>query len=965
MKIAAKLFATLGLMASLAVWPGVSFGGPVEAGRVMLTPSTTRVAQGGLLSMDVVIDFSDAPPIVSGGFVISWDPTVFTYTSWTYSTSTIGDDPAFRPTPSVTGSSFELGPIGGFVGLTTPGIVGTITFQASALITCQSPLSTSASAPNPWLDFGANEYAPDYLPARVAVGNLLCTSASIDPEVADMPGRCIAKFRSPVDNDQGCEMPLAGSPLENDWVGKRLFEDLPVDMTLGTQQPLADHMARYCEFDRVATGIPPVPAASDCNDLEAFLETAVPGSVVESASMAASGQASLNEILREDLRDFFVVQAGKPNNPLPTAANAANLWILDSNDGITGGAGQQLSSHGPTLREIAKLLRSGGPVSIGGVTVSRTEPALPFTCFDEAACLDICGDTEGCPTQNSGGFMGTPESVARSLHNAILRRLSSGNTQRLVMNLSVGWLPVLNEVDGTSRPGYSAFVDVLREAACLGVLVIASAGNEQSGPSSAQSGLLFPAAQTVDAAPSEQDCLALGYAPNSANFPGQGAQRSLIYPVGAVNADGTRLLARPQGEPTLTAFGDHANVGAASIATSALSTLTGSSVSAVVASTAAALAWAYDPGMAPHEVMELLYASSKDLGRPAEVCFPAAPCPNVRRVSVCAAVAAACAANPNPDCPAVLDCPTALPTQLDLPFNELDAAFDPAMNADVREIDLGNHIAVNDDYDADCNHAGAYTLFQDPNAASPLNPCPQDQFFGVQSIPWAKGQPEGQSCPECGLSFRSPGTLYVHIRDNFGIEFEDPTLLEGTLLCRDPQNGHINAFRLPDVDPTQPGQIGHRPGDRLLLTNLDQNDCTGADVRLAFSVADDLGSVGQSYEPASVVQQLLVIREDADQDNVPDFRDNCTRVANAGQRDTNNDGFGNACDPDIAQPNNCLVEFTDLGALKAAFFSNPAAGNWNPDADFNADNFIDFTDLGFMKSMFFGPPGPSALQQCE
>ncbi len=104
----------------------------------------------------------------------------------------------------------------------------------------------------------------------------------------------------------------------------------------------------------------------------------------------------------------------------------------------------------------------------------------------------------------------------------------------------------------------------------------------------------------------------------------------------------------------------------------------------------------------------------------------------------------------------------------------------------------------------------------------------------------------------------------------------------------------------------------------------------------------------------------VTLAGDADNDGMADGMDNCTLVANADQRDTDQDNIGNACDADIFLPNNCVVNFLDLGTMKAAFFSNPTLPNWNANADFDGNNSVNFLDLGTMKAQFFGPPGPSA-----
>ncbi len=90
---------------------------------------------------------------------------------------------------------------------------------------------------------------------------------------------------------------------------------------------------------------------------------------------------------------------------------------------------------------------------------------------------------------------------------------------------------------------------------------------------------------------------------------------------------------------------------------------------------------------------------------------------------------------------------------------------------------------------------------------------------------------------------------------------------------------------------------------------------------------------------------------DQDLDGVPDSTDNCTEVANADQRDTNGDGFGNLCDADL--DNNNVVNFLDLEQFKARFASDDA------DSDLNGDGTVDFVDFEIMRRGFFLPPGPS------
>ena len=109
-----------------------------------------------------------------------------------------------------------------------------------------------------------------------------------------------------------------------------------------------------------------------------------------------------------------------------------------------------------------------------------------------------------------------------------------------------------------------------------------------------------------------------------------------------------------------------------------------------------------------------------------------------------------------------------------------------------------------------------------------------------------------------------------------------------------------------------------------------------------------------------VIPVSLAQIADSDGDGVRDSADNCIEVANgpldpdAGgnvQLDTDQDGYGNACDCDLN--NDGICDFLDLGRLKAVFFTS------DPHGDINGDGTVDFLDLGRMKSQFFGAPGPS------
>lgn len=93
---------------------------------------------------------------------------------------------------------------------------------------------------------------------------------------------------------------------------------------------------------------------------------------------------------------------------------------------------------------------------------------------------------------------------------------------------------------------------------------------------------------------------------------------------------------------------------------------------------------------------------------------------------------------------------------------------------------------------------------------------------------------------------------------------------------------------------------------------------------------------------------------DEDGDGLSTMQDNCTEVANADQRDTDADGIGNVCDPDLDQ--NCLVNFADASVMAANFFR---PGDLDTDLDGNGQT--NFSDLAIMSSLFFRIPGPSGI----
>lgn len=95
---------------------------------------------------------------------------------------------------------------------------------------------------------------------------------------------------------------------------------------------------------------------------------------------------------------------------------------------------------------------------------------------------------------------------------------------------------------------------------------------------------------------------------------------------------------------------------------------------------------------------------------------------------------------------------------------------------------------------------------------------------------------------------------------------------------------------------------------------------------------------------------------DTDGDGVQDNIDNCSGKANAAQTDTDDDGYGNACDPDYT--NDGVVGAPDFAVLLGTFGKAEGAVGYNAAVDCNDDGVVGAPDFACMLSVFGGGPGP-------
>lgn len=163
----------------------------------------------------------------------------------------------------------------------------------------------------------------------------------------------------------------------------------------------------------------------------------------------------------------------------------------------------------------------------------------------------------------------------------------------------------------------------------------------------------------------------------------------------------------------------------------------------------------------------------------------------------------------------------------------------------------------------------------------------------------------------------------------------------GSLMALGWQHSPSICFGVPAYnlyhDNTLIGSFGSTSTFPLLLPQLEGS------YHLTF-----VNPLGDESAPSEVL-----LLSDGDQDGVPNIFDNCSAHANSEQIDTDADGYGNRCDPDLNNDEN--VNFGDFALFRDAFL-NVGPGL---DEDFNGDNVVNFGDLTIFADFFLGPPGPS------
>jgi hypothetical protein len=131
---------------------------------------------------------------------------------------------------------------------------------------------------------------------------------------------------------------------------------------------------------------------------------------------------------------------------------------------------------------------------------------------------------------------------------------------------------------------------------------------------------------------------------------------------------------------------------------------------------------------------------------------------------------------------------------------------------------------------------------------------------------------------------------------------------------------------------------------------------TGDTTSTAFPTRNPLRGTILGASDAFITKIDTVATTDTDSDGVGDTTDNCKLVANANQRDTNGDGYGNICDPDFNGDG--TVNINDFNRLKARLNITPVV---DIDTDLDGNGAVNINDFNRLKSFLGKPPGPSGL----
>jgi hypothetical protein len=527
-------------------------------------------------------------------------------------------------------------------------------------------------------------------------------------------------------------------------------------------------LARYCLYrlpQGTTTNQPPFANPGSANIV-----------VGPDHSVVVPSGNGLNRLYAASYADMFLEQGGRVPDLTPDAPRT-RVAIVDSAPTAPPGVVRRgYNLHGYNLGRLNRALSC----DLDGDCVGRVSTRL-------ALDLRYVNGTGIVEDRVNGGDFGSLLRLAQVIVEEVDAWQADPNTDRLVINLSLGWNPLYGG-DGVNPLAWPADVravyQAILHARCQGALVVAAAGNASGGAHADATGPLYPGGwERVRSV--ESRCQGHFLAPPPLSV---APTAPLVVAAGAVDEDGLLLAnARPGSMPLLAAYGSHGTRVDATSPFNHTLPMTGTSVSAAVVSAAAAAIWDNVPMVPTDEIHLLLSDAGPSTGFDIDVCpGGAAFCGESRRVEVCPTVNHLCSATPYAgSCQRLSDT-----TCLGKATRPATAAFaQAAWERRSPRIDL----TAADTFSAPgvCNGNilwGRAPVWQG-------EPCPdQWHYFVEEVLPSVEPQPHDTACPVCFLetgsgliyleqdrTFADVDSLTLHLQDHLGnkTDFTTRAILAG------------------------------------------------------------------------------------------------------------------------------------------------------------------------------------------
>ena len=471
----------------------------------------------------------------------------------------------------------------------------------------------------------------------------------------------------------------------------------------------------------------------------------------DNPAVIQNGSLNIQRILANE----FLRRVGSATLPV-IGSPKVQLTFLDSepDGGLSSDPHVGLPQHGYALGHLAQEIVCSHSCA---ATISNVR------------VLSYNDPSQGPLPPNQPGSVGALSELGPQILKAISDWKQAGSPGHLILNLSIGWdgdkdlkAGSFSELDSSVQSIYSA----LQVAARNNVLVIAASGNRRGGSLHDSDWPTLPAAWELKAPPSVYaDSFKLTSRGGNKlvyqeKVSKQGRQPVILFPrlayaVGGVDWQGLPLPnSRTKGLPRRVAYGDHATVYVNGAPTT---TYTGTSVSAAVVSSIAAMVWYLRPDLSPAEVMQLIDNSA--LQPPQAVLadfYSEKKQPIIREVSLCAALKAAWSGRgDNAVGAAISKCEPQVWQPLVIP--ELPGKH---QRIDSKSLTSFQRKDVSTITRWACNPL--MWLYSTDDALSSTPSCPTDLFISVLNQRWILPQPGDNPCSNCVLFPTGPPYSPTH-----------------------------------------------------------------------------------------------------------------------------------------------------------------------------------------------------------